>query len=142
MGGGNILDGESTIMNKNVGGSTTPEWSSAFAIDRIFGAVSIFVSADTTLVTANADKSLSDSCLTLFYQIKDNVHGWTRHYTDTNGYTRLDSIARSIINVGTATPVRIELADATGWMPGDSCRIGVTLGTADSLNILITYQGQ
>lgn len=141
-GAGDISGGLSTIMDQDVGGSTTPVWSSSFPISHMFGAVSIFVSADTTLATSNAENSDSDSCLTLFYQIKDNVHGWTRYYTDTIGYTRIDSVARSIVNVGSAVPIRFNLANTTGWSPGDSCRIGVTLGTTDSLNILITYQGQ
>jgi len=116
-------------------GSTTPSWSAVFPLDYQWGAATIFIDPDTT--AASASGTHSDSCATLFLQIKDKTLGWTKYYDDAANWTRLDSIDRAFINVGTsATPLRMNLTDVTSskqWSTGDSARIGITIGVGDSL---------
>lgn len=131
-----------TIMNnQTITGATTPTWSDAFPISFMEGATTLFFNTDTTASTLAAN--LSDSCLTVFLQIKDNTIGWTSYYNDTNTYTRLDSIARSVVNTSGTHDFRINLPNisASAWSPGDSARVGITIGTGDKMFVTITKQG-
>lgn len=131
--------GSVEIMSQIVTGATTPVWSDAFSIRNIEGATVLFFNTDTTDVVREANES--DSCMTVFLQIKDNDIGWTRYYTDANAYTRLDSVNRDIVNTAGANDFRIHLAEFTAWGSGDSARVGVTIGTGDTLTVTIRRQG-
>ena len=121
--------------SSTITGSTTPSWCTVFPLDYKWGSATLFLKTDTTDASV-ASGNQSDSCLTVFLQIKDKTLGWSRYYDDTNAYTRLDSIARTIVNVGGTNIVRMNLADVTSnkqWTVGDSGRVGITIGTSDSL---------
>lgn len=129
-----------TIMNaQTITGSTTPTWSSAFPVTLMEGATALFFNCDTSTVVREANES--DSCLTLFLQVKDNTIGWTSYYNDATTYTRLDTVARTIANTSGTHDFRVNLADFTAWGPGDSARVGITIGVGDTMSVTITRQG-
>ena len=126
------------VLGDNGDGADT---SSAFSPKQWSGASVLFMLSDTT----GADVSgASDSCLTVILQLKENLTGvWGMLYSETTAtYTKLDTVARAIVNVGATNMYYMTLADETSWATADSARFIFQIGVGDSLNFKAVVGGQ
>ncbi len=121
--------------------------TAAFSTSEWNGTVVIHFETDTTA------GGPSDSCLTVFYQIKRKYinpsngavdEDWSGWYGDPTSVTRtkIDTVARSYSNRnGTFWMAPAEIS-TIAWAPGDSMRFILKIGTGDSLRATIDVAGQ
>lgn len=136
------------VFNGTVGANgdgldTTAAWSAR----NVTGALTFLFITDTTDASV-AGANQSDSCLTVFIQLKRKYWTGTAYDEDWVGFysgtdvtkTRLDSVARSIVNVGGAG-FYMEPAEFDGWAWADSMRAILSIGVGDSLGVIMDVGG-
>lgn len=111
------------------------------------GVTTLFFQTDTT------GGGASDSCMTIFYQLKRKYtypengvvdEDWGGWYGDATAVTRtkIDTVARSYSNRNGVFFIDPAGVMSSGWAWGDSMRFILKIGTGDSLRVTVDVGGQ
>jgi len=109
----------------------------AFYLGAVEGVVTAYFVTDTTSATsAGTGANESDSCMTINIQLKHAQPEavWSEYaWKGTSTYTKLDTVARSIVNTSTTSGFYLPLGNENEYAPNDSVRFILQIGVGDSL---------
>ena len=107
----------------------------AFYLGAVEGVVTAYFVTDTTGIV-EVGSNQSDSCMTINIQLKhaQSEAVWSEYaWKGTSTYTKLDTVARSIVNTSTTTGFYLPLGNENEYAPNDSVRFILQIGVGDSL---------
>jgi hypothetical protein len=96
--------------------------------------ITLYLTGDTTGASVDSANQ-SDSCLTIYYQVKDQLRGtWTTA-------VRIDTVDRAFINVAGTVLNVMTFVSPTTLPAADYTRFVASAGVGDSLNLTLDYGG-
>lgn len=108
----------------------------AVDISRYRGASTLWFEVDTTGLGSVG----YDSCMTIYQQLYNKeTETWGYYYNDSVG--KIDTVARSIVNVGTGA-FYVPLGGVSEWAWSSQARWIIAIGVGDSLKYRVFYGGQ